>query len=223
MSTVSVGDLVTAGQSDELTTIVRADPIYVDMAEASSRILSNRKGVDEGSLTRVETIQATLRLENGDVYRGTGELVTPGNFVSTTTGSVTIRFKFDNPHHLIIPGMFLRGEITVGKSKAFLVPQRAATRETSGQLSVFVVDEDGTAKQLFLSDDGSYQNAWIVHEGLTEGDRLIVDGMSSLRAGQEVIAVPATIDDDGIVRDAADGDGEAAPDAAPEDVSEAGN
>lgn len=40
VSTVSVGDLVTAGQSDELTTIVRADLIYVDMAEALGVSLS---------------------------------------------------------------------------------------------------------------------------------------------------------------------------------------
>ena len=202
VATVSVGDLVTAGQTDALTTIVRSDPIYVDMMEASARILSFRKGIAEGTLKQNDVLQATLTMENGDVFRGTGQMVTPGNDVSTTTGTVTIRFVFDNPEHVIIPGMFVRGEVTLGTMRAFLVPQRAATRGNSGQLISYIVGEDGTAEQVVLEDDGSYQNAWIVREGLSEGDRLIVDGLSSLRPGQAVTPVAAIIDEDGISRDA---------------------
>lgn len=201
VSTVSVGDLVTAGQSDELTTIVRSDPIYVDMVEASARILSVRKAISEGTLKQNDTLEATLILENGDTYRGSGTLVTPGNYVSTTTGTVTIRFQFDNPDHIVIPGMFLRGEIVIGTMQAFLVPQRAATRTNSGLLSVFVVGEDNTAKQVTLEESGNYQNSWIVLDGLQDGDRLIVDGLSDMRDGQQVIPVAAAIDEDGIVRD----------------------
>ena len=202
VATVSVGDLVTAGQTDALTTIVRSDPIYVDMMEASARILSFRKGIAEGTLKQNDVLQATLTMENGDVFRGTGQMVTPGNDVSTTTGTVTIRFVFDNPEHVIIPGMFVRGEVTLGTMQSFLVPQRAATRGNSGQLTAYIVGEDGTAEQVVLEDDGSYQNAWIVREGLSEGDRLIVDGLSSLRPGQAVTPVAAIIDEDGISRDA---------------------
>jgi membrane fusion protein (multidrug efflux system) len=199
--TVSVGDLVTAGQSDELTTIVRADPIYVDMMEASARILSFRKGIDEGSITRNDDLEATLRLENGDVYRGTGKMVTPGNSVSTTTGTVTVRFQFDNPHNIVIPGMFLRGEIVIGTIQAYLVPQRAAVRDSAGKLTAYLAGEDGTAHQVTLTEDGSYQNSWIVREGVNEGDQLIIDGLSSLKAGQAVVPITATIDADGNVQD----------------------
>lgn len=203
VSAVSVGDLVIAAQSDALTTIVRSDPIYVDMVEASARMLSIRKGVDEGSLKPTDALQATLMLENGDVYRGTGQMVTPGNFVSTTTGTVTVRFQFDNPHQVIIPGMFVRGEIVLGTMQAYLVPQRAATRANSGKLTAYIVGADGTAQQVTLIDEGSYQNSWIVRDGLKDGDQLIVDGLSSVKAGQVVTAVAATIDEDGISRDAA--------------------
>jgi len=201
IATVSVGDLVTAGQADALTTIVRSDPIYVDMMEASARILSVRKAIAEGSLKQNDVLQATLMLENGDVYRGAGQLVAGGNNVSTTTGTVTIRFTFDNPNHVIIPGMFVRGEVVLGTMQAYLVPQRAATRGHSGKLTAYIVGEKGTAKQVTLDDDGSYENAWIVRNGLSDGDRLIVDGRSSVRAGQAVTPVAVTIDDDGISRD----------------------
>ncbi|WP_435310539.1 efflux RND transporter periplasmic adaptor subunit [Primorskyibacter sedentarius] len=202
VATVSVGDLVTAGQADALTTIVQADPIYVDMMEASARILSVRKGIAEGVLKQNDALEATLTLENEEVFRGTGQLVTAGNSVSSSTGTVTIRFKFDNPQHVVIPGMFVRGEVVIGSIQAYLVPQLAATRENSGKLTAYVVGEDGTARQITLEDDGTYDNAWIVREGLSDGDQLIVDGLSSLRAGQAVTPVAATIDEDGVVRDA---------------------
>ncbi|MEO9780030.1 efflux RND transporter periplasmic adaptor subunit [Sedimentitalea sp.] len=152
VATVSVGDLVTAGQADELTTIVRSDPIYVDMMEASTNILSVRKGVHEGNIKQNDVLQATLTLENGDVYRGTGKMVTPGNYVSTTTGTLTVRFVFDNPHHIIIPGMFVRGKFGIGTMQAYLVPQRVATRSNSGKLTAYIVGEDSTAQQVTLED-----------------------------------------------------------------------
>ncbi|WP_394154815.1 efflux RND transporter periplasmic adaptor subunit [Loktanella salsilacus] len=201
IATVSIGDLVTAGQADALTTIVQADPIYVDMVEASARILSVRNGIAEGTLDQNDALEATLTLENDQIFRGTGQLVTAGNSVSTTTGTVTIRFEFDNPDHVVIPGMFVRGDVVIGSTQAYLVPQLAMTRESSGKLTAYIVGEDGTAQQITLEEDGSYENAWIVHEGLADGVQLIVDGLSSLRSGQEVAPVAAVIDENGVVRD----------------------
>lgn len=202
VATVSIGDLVTENQSDELTTIIGSDPIYVDLVEASARMLSIRQEIHEGTLTMNDVLEATLVLETGEVYRGTGTLVTPGNIVSTTTGTFTVRFEFDNPHNLVLPGMFLRGEIMLGTSRAFLVPQRAATRGNSGLLTAFVVGDDGTAQQITLTDEGTYENSWIVRGGLNEGDKLIVDGLPNIQAGQAVTPVPSVIDENGIVRDA---------------------
>lgn len=210
VTTVSIGDLVTASQTDELTTIVAADPIYVDIVETSSRILSVRKGIAEGTLKRNDNLEATLTLENGDIYRGTGKLVTPSNTVSTTTGTVTVRFSFENPEQIIIPGMFVRGAVTLGTMEAYLVPQRAASRSNSGKLTAYIVGEDNKVEQVTLVDEGSYENSWIVREGLSDGTQLVVDGLSSLRSGQEVIPVAVTINENGVTEDVSGGDRPAA-------------
>ncbi|WP_108260133.1 efflux RND transporter periplasmic adaptor subunit [Mangrovicoccus ximenensis] len=208
VAAVSVGDLVTAGQADALTTIVQSDPIYVDMLEASARMISVRQQIEAGELTMSSDLAATLTLENGSIYRGTGTLVSPGTTVSTTTGTFTLRFSFDNPHNVILPGMFLRGDITIGTTDAFLVPQRAATRNSSGQLTAYLAGGDGQSHQVTLEDEGSYGNAWIVSEGLGEGDLLIVDGLRAMADGQAVRPVPVEIDGDGVTRDLADGAGD---------------
>ena len=201
VASVSVGDLVTAGQSDALTTVTRLDPIDVQMLEASARMLALREEIAAGTLEQNTELEARLLLETGAVYEGTGQMVSPGTAVSTSTGTFTVRFRFDNPDRMIMPGMFLRGEITVGTIEAFLVPQRAAERSNSGALTAFVVSEDGVAKQVTLTETGTHDNAWIVTTGLSDGDRLIVDGLKSLSAGQSVAPVPVTLDEDGLTRD----------------------
>ncbi|MDK3019255.1 efflux RND transporter periplasmic adaptor subunit [Pseudodonghicola flavimaris] len=199
---VSVGALVTSGQSDALTTVTRLDPIEVDMLEASARVLSIRNQIDSGTMTLADKLDATLTLENGQIYQGSGTLVAPGSTVATTTGTISIRFRFENPDHLILPGMFLRGEVTLGTIQAYLVPQRAGSHDSAGNLVVFAADAGGTARQLALKDIGSWQNSWVVTEGLSDGDRIIVDGLKSLRAGAEVTATEVEITGTGLVRDA---------------------
>lgn len=200
---VSVGDLVTSGQTEALTTVTRLDPIDVDMLGASSQRLSIRNQIEAGTLQLNETINATLKLENGDVYKGKGSLVDPGNTVSRTTGTVSTRFRFENPEQKILPGMFLRGTVDLGTIKAILVPQRAATRDGRGQLSALFVDDDDMAVRRQFQDSGTAENSWIVIDGIDAGDRVIVDGLKSLKAGTKVTPVPATIDADGLVQDTA--------------------
>ncbi|TDX28262.1 efflux RND transporter periplasmic adaptor subunit [Rhodovulum visakhapatnamense] len=203
ISAVSVGDLVTAAQGDALTTVTRLDPIYVDMIETSARILSIRGQIEAGTLKMNDRLRARLVLETGQSYEGEGQLVTPGTSVATSTGTMSVRFRFDNPRRLILPGMFVRGEVTLGSVDAFLVPQRAAQRDSSGKLNAFVLAADGTARKTALTEIGSTGNSWIVEDGIAPGDKLIVDGLKSMRDGQKVRPVTATLDENGLVQDAA--------------------
>ncbi len=209
VASVSVGDLVASAQTDALTTVTRLDPIDVDIIETSARILSVRRLIDEGALTLNDRLDARLTLENGEVYEGSGRLVAPGNSVSTTTGTVTMRFRFQNPDRRILPGMFVRGELEIGDIQAFLVPQRAAARDKSGRLTAFVAGEDGKAAQAELTELGDYRNSWIVTGGLDEGARLIVDGLKTLRAGMAVEPVETTLDAEGLAPDPAPGGAQA--------------
>jgi membrane fusion protein (multidrug efflux system) len=195
---VSEGALVTANQTEALTTVTRLDPIYVDVAESSARMLRVRERVREGSLRPGETIKMTLTLENGRVYDATGAIVSPGVLVSQTTGTLNIRVRFPNPDRQIIPGQFLRVEATLGSTQGILVPQIATSRSATGVLTAFVV-RDGKAAPVTLTDAGSHQNAWIVTGGIEAGDQLIVDGLRNLRAGAEVAPVAVTIGPDGVI------------------------
>lgn len=148
------------------------------MDEPSARLLSLRD-ISEGRLQLKETPKATLTLETGDTYAATGDLVAPGFTVSPSTGAVDTRFPFDNPRRLMLPGMVLRGQIELGTTEALLVKQNAATRSKIGQLTAWVM-RDGKALQVYLVDDDTYQNDWIVTEGLEPGEMPAVDNLAAL-------------------------------------------
>lgn len=199
IAAVSLGDLVTSGQSDALTTVTKLDPIYVDLSEASQRMLQLRARVDKGQIKLGDRIKAKLTLQNGQAFDGQGRLDSVGATVSTSTGTVNVRFEFDNPDRLIMPGMFLTAELTLGTSDAYLVPQLAATPQVDGTLKIFVLGDDGKSKELRVTSEGSTDRAWIVTDGIDPGTRLIVDNLRDMTAGKQITPLAATISADGIV------------------------
>jgi len=134
-SDVTVGALVTANQSTALATVTRLDPIYVDVSNSSAGMLRIRRMIDHGELTLGDSVDLQLLLETGEAYDRQGEMVTMSNAVSASTGTVDFRIRFDNPDRLILPGQFLRVNVTLGTQRAFLVPQRATRRASNGALT----------------------------------------------------------------------------------------
>ncbi len=216
VSSVSVGALVTANQTTALTTVTRLDPIYVDVEESIRRINEVRNEIEAGKLSTGEKLQVTLAFDSGPDFSGKGTLVALGSEVSTSTGTTTFRFRFDNPERRILPGMFLRVKVTLGSVKAILVPQGPTTRAPDGALNAFVA-AGGIARKVTLTTSGTYGNSWIVTGGVKAGDLLIVDGLTRLRDGAKVKTVPVSISADGVVTD------KAKPAAAAPAASKSGN
>ena len=212
VSAVSIGDLVTEGQADAMATVTQLDPIEVDMYEPSSRFLSVIEDISNGNLRLNDKLGATLTLENGKTYHAVGELVAPGVTVSTSTGSIDTRFRFDNPNGLILPGMFLRGQVDLGTTEAILVSQSATSRDKLGNLTAWVVI-DGKVSRRDLTENGTYRQQWIVIDGLEDGDAVVVDGLAGLTEGGAVISVPVAFDENGVVRAAGASDAATAAEA----------
>ncbi len=202
VSTVSVGALVTENQTDALATIRQIDPINVDLVDSSANLLRIRDEVDSGRLGREmdKPAAVTLTLENGKAYGETGTILLTDMVVSETTGTFTLRATFPNSKRVLLPGMFVQASVDLGTlNGAFLVPQRAVTRDDDGIATIYVVSSDNKAEAKRITTVGTSGNNWIVTDGASSGDRLIVDGFQKFSAGAEVVPVEATIDDDGVV------------------------
>ena len=193
VSSVTDGALVTAYQSAALATIQQLNPIYVDVTQSTTDLLRLRRHLASGRLTAEGKSGKTVRiiLEDGTPYPGQGKLQFRDITVNPSTGSFMLRIVVPNPHHLLLPGMFVRAIVQEGiAEKAILVPQQGVSRTPKGDPIALVVDDTGKVQQRMLSLNRAIGDQWLVSEGLSAGDRVIVEGMLNIRPGMAVKAVP---------------------------------
>jgi membrane fusion protein (multidrug efflux system) len=193
-SAVTEGALVTSGQAAAMATIQQLDPIYVDVTQSSKDLLRLRSDLAEGRLQKVgdNAAKVQLVLEDGSHYTHEGTLEFSEVAVDEGTGSVTLRAVFPNPDHLLLPGMFVHAELQAGiKQQAILAPQQGVTRNQRGEPTAMVVNAENKVEPRVLKASRTVGSAWLVEDGLNEGDRLITEGLQFVQPGVEVKAVPA--------------------------------
>ncbi|MCX5875596.1 MAG: efflux RND transporter periplasmic adaptor subunit [Deltaproteobacteria bacterium] len=192
-STVTDGALVTASQTTPMATIQQLDPVYVDVTQSSAELLRLKRNLANGEIKGQDASQAKVKLllEDGSSYSQEGTLKFSEVSVDQSTGSVTLRALFPNPNQLLLPGMFVRGIVQEGVSEqAILVPQRGVTRNSKGEAMVMVVGAEEKAEQRIIKVSRTVGDNWLVSEGLTAGDRVILEGIQKARPGTLVKAVP---------------------------------
>ncbi|GGI81501.1 efflux RND transporter periplasmic adaptor subunit [Shewanella gelidii] len=190
-SNVTAGALVTASQSQTLATIQQLDPINVDIVQSSAQLLRLKAKLRDGELTKSTNGDVTLLLEDGSTYAHIGQLKFAEVRVDENTGSVTIRAEFPNPDGVLLPGMFVRALLDTGTDpKAILVPQRAVTRNTKGQAVVMLVNGEDKVESRIITTAEVIDNKWRVIQGLSTGERVIVEGLQKIRPGAPVVAKP---------------------------------
>ena len=193
-SSVTVGALVTGNQANALVTVTQLNPIYVDVTQPNSALLRQRRDLAEGALRRdaEDRAEAVLILEDGTEYSRPGEIQFSEVIVDQGTGSVTLRAVFPNPDGLLMPGMFVRARVEEGViDRALLVPQQAVMRTPRGEPMAFVVNAEGVVEQRVLKTSRAIGTEWLVTEGLSAGDRVVMEGVLRIRPGARVNASEA--------------------------------
>lgn len=196
-SNVSVGALVTAHQSFPLTTIQRLDPIYVDATQSSKNLLRLKKNIETGRIKARKPNQTKVRLilEDGSPYPFEGILKFTDVTVDPSTGSFILRMVFPNPKYVLLPGMYVRVIVQEGiVENAILIPQEAVARDFKGNPIVFIVDNQGKVEQRSVLLDRAIGDKWLITQGLSVGEKIIIEGIQKVRPGMPVKAVPSIWD-----------------------------
>jgi membrane fusion protein (multidrug efflux system) len=187
-SSVTQGALVTQNQTNAMATVQQLDPIYVDVNQSSSEWLQLRQEVQSG---RVEAnsagAAAKIVLENGTTYSHEGRLQFADVTVDPTTGEFLLRAIVPNPDHILMPGMYVRALISEGvMPKGLLAPQQGIARDPKGNATALVVDAENKVEARDVRVARTIGDKWLVEDGLSPGDRLIVEGLQKVHPGVQV-------------------------------------
>ena len=197
---VTEGNVVTPG-SGVLTTIVSQDPMYVTFP------ISVREGLAlrERYATRggFNAVVIKVRLPDGRLYGQTGKLNFVNNTIAQSTDTFLVRGDIPNPtlHDPTTTGGPIR-ELTDGEFVTVLlegvqpvevlaVPRSAVLSDQQGDY-VFTVGADNKAEQRRIQLGQSTPTVAAVINGLSLGDKVIVEGLQRVRPGQPVSPGPAS-------------------------------
>jgi len=190
---VTEGALVNASAATQMALVTQLDPIYCDFTESSTELLRLRREMDRGVLKTVGPGEAkvTLLLDDGTTYAHPGKLLFSDVTVDPSSGMVTLRAEFPNPDHLLLPGMFARGELEQAvDAKAITVLQRGVSVGANGVAAAMVVGKDNKVERRVIKIGRAVGNKWIVTDGLTAGETVVVEGLQKIQPGMVVKSVP---------------------------------
>ena len=190
IATAQIGDLV--GPTTLLTTVSQVDPIKVYFPLSEQEYLrmagriNERRGAKAWSGGPLHLI-----LADGSEYPRTGSFLAADREIDPKTGTIRISATFPNPAHVLRPGEYGRvTSETQTLDDAILIPQRAVT-ELQGTHQVRVVGDGDTIVTKQVKVGQRVGSRWIVTEGLSPGQRVVVDGAST-KDGQRVAVKPYT-------------------------------
>ncbi|HJT28599.1 MAG TPA: efflux RND transporter periplasmic adaptor subunit [Pyrinomonadaceae bacterium] len=178
---VDEGNLVGRGDATLLATISASDPLLVDftVSEIDYLKLTDPKaaGKDRGKFH----FDLLLSDESQHPYQGTFRVL--DRTVDPATGTLKAQATFPNPGSYLRPGQFARVRVAVAeRENAILVPARAI-QEMQGAKTVMVVDAENKVSLRTIKVGDKADKDVVVLDGLTGGERVIVEGMQKVRPG----------------------------------------
>ena len=186
---VSVGNLIGAGGAP-LTTIVSLDPIHFNFDLSESDYLGLQRGPLAGG--KMPAVEVRLADETGWPRKGRLDFV--DNQLDRGAGTIRARAVFDNPDHLIAPGVF--GRIRLAASapyQALLVPDAAVITDQSRKV-LMTAAADGTVTPKPVVLGPLVDGLRVVRSGIGAEDQVVINGLMRARPGAKVTPQPGQID-----------------------------
>lgn len=189
-SDITEGALVSSGQVTPLTTIQQLDPIYVDLGQTAEENILLRKNLTDGKLLNDGKAKVDIFLSDGTKYAHSGTIEFAEMSVDESTGMVNLRALVPNPEHILLPGIFLRGEINQGvMPQALTVAANGVQREANGITYVYAVNDQNVVQRINVKLGAQSENAYVVIDGLKEGDKVITSNTQKIRPGVPVTPI----------------------------------
>ncbi|HWT34726.1 MAG TPA: efflux RND transporter periplasmic adaptor subunit [Paraburkholderia sp.] len=186
---VSTGNLVSGsragtGPTTLLATIVSLDPIYLDfdISENDYAAFQHARDNQKGPLADVVNISPT-----GDSgFSRTGTLDFIDNTLDRSSGTIHARATIPNRDLSLTPGGFARVRLaTTAPLPALLVPDAAVLEDQTDHM-VYVVGEDNVVSPRKVEIGDLRGGLRVIRSGLASTDRVVIDGIPSVRPGSKI-------------------------------------
>ena len=136
-----------------------------------------------------QSVSISVDAQKNTLFKGKISAIDPK--VSSDTRNLQVRASVLNPDHKLLPGMFARVEVQIGKAEKFIsLPQSVLSFNPYGT-TAFILKKDTNdklvAQQIFVSTGLTRGDQVAVVKGISEGDLVVTGGQMKLRNGVSVV------------------------------------
>jgi len=179
------GNLVAPGEP-VLTTVVSLDPVYVAF-EGDERAYLRYQEMDRAGTrpsSRNTENPVRVALANDEGFPHEGRMVFVDNAIDPATGTIFARAELPNADGVFTPGLFARVRLLgSGQHDALLIhPQAVLTDQDRRYVYVATPGEGGgfNAIRHDVKLGATIDGLVVVEDGLSEGDKVVVNGMRKI-------------------------------------------
>jgi multidrug efflux system membrane fusion protein len=178
---VDQGNYVQTGDTNGLVTLTQLQPITVIFTLPEDDLPAIMKRLAEGAQLPVTAYDRTQTTKLAE-----GKVISVDNQIDTSTGTIKLRAQFDNQDYALFPNQFVNVELLVDTLQgATTVPPSAIQRGAPGPFVYFVKDDNTVAVRPVKLGPSEADKVSIT-DGLSVGDKVIVDGSDKLRDGAKI-------------------------------------
>lgn len=182
---VDAGNLVSSGDANGIVTIAQTQPISVlfSIPETSLAAVADAAHRDAAL-----PVQAWNREERQVLASGT--LSSLDNRIDTATGTLRLRAQFANEDGGLFPNQSVNVRLRLSNDETVVIPDAAVQFGSQGTY-VYVVQDDNSAVVRTVSLGANSDGRVAVLDGLSAGDRVVLEGIDRLREGAKVEVITA--------------------------------
>src|SRR5579863_7995261 len=178
---VDPGNIVHAADASGIVTITQLQPISVLFTIPEDRLPEVTQKLRAGM-----HLPADAYNRDDSKKLASGTLVTLNNQIDNTTGTSQLKAVFDNKDNALFPQQFVNVRLLVDTLTDQLVVPNVAVQNGQQGTFVYVVDDNSRVHlktvQVGITTDTSAD----ILSGISEGDRVVIDGTDRLSEGTEV-------------------------------------
>jgi len=180
-----VTGVVTARNYDRGDMYSMSQPIFTVQQITPVKLLVAVSESDYSKVNKGDKVSLTVDAIPGKTFYGAVERIYPTMDAASHTFNAEI--KVDNNFKTLRPGMYAKVKLNFGSNHSIVIPDIAVTKQQgSGQRIVFVLEEGNVAVQKFVTLGRHFDKSYEILSGLSEGDKVIFKGQSSLLGGETV-------------------------------------
>ena len=172
-------------QESILANITETNPIRISFSLPDQEYVKQRKkGQDDSRRT------ADIFLADGSAYRHEARWDFESNKMDAKTGTILTHLKVENGKSILVPGAMVSVAIKQPAVESVVVPNTALMTDENGDY-VYVVTSGDIANLRYVTLGERTEILAAVAQGLQKGEKVVVQGVQSVRAGERVNPVSA--------------------------------